>query len=102
MNTIEQVQQRIEGWHRILNHSDTLPAQAHRRNAQVYELVSYVNHITACYISENFHPINVYIERANIFMAENPDENIEYYSKIENYFKDLKLFLGNKASVTKL
>jgi hypothetical protein len=102
MSTIDQVQSRIEGWHRMLNHFDSLPDKPYRRNVAVYELVSYVNHTIACFTSENFYPIQIFIERARIYMKENPDENTEYYSKVESYFKDLELFLGDKASVTKL
>ena len=102
MNNIDQLQERIKGWHHILNHPDTLPDKAFRRNAQVYELTTYVNHVIACYLSEYFDPIKIMIDRARIHMKENPSKDIEYCSKIESYFKDLELFLGYKANVTKL
>ena len=75
---------------------------AFRRNVPVYELVSYVNHIVACYVCGNFDPINIFIDRARNYIEKNPVEDKDYYSKLECYFKDMELFLGNKASVTKL
>ena len=92
----------IEGWHKVLNHPDLLPEKAFRRNASIYELVSYVNNIIGCYSSENFGPIPLFIERARSHMSENPNEHEQYYSKVEGYLKDLKVFLGTKASVTNI
>jgi len=76
MDTANQVQDKIENWHKVLNHEDSLPTSAFRRNVAVYELVSYVNHIVACYVCGNFHPITIFIERARDYIEKNPVEQI--------------------------
>jgi len=102
MDTVNQVQDKIENWHKVLNHFESLPSKAFRRNVAVYELVSYVNHIVACYVCGNYHPIDLFIERAREYIEKNPVKDRDYYNKVESYFKDMELFLSNKASVTKL
>ena len=75
---------RIEAAHRRLNADDVLPALAHRRNAAVYPLVGYVNHVIGCYLSGNFAAIPLFIERARQHMAASPavPRTETYYTEV--------------------
>ena len=75
-----------------LNLPEYLPPYAYRRNYKHYELVSYVNNITGCCLSENFRTIKVLIERIRIFMEINPStaESRKYYELVNNYITQVE------------
>ena len=74
-----------------LNDKEYIPRMAYRRNSTVYTLVCYVNNITGCYISSNYSPILVFIERGRLYMEENKREELEiYYQLVKEYFEVLE------------
>lgn len=72
-----------------LNNKENIPPMAYRRNSPVYTLVCYVNNITGCYISSNYSPILVFIERSRLYMEENQKEELEMYYQLLNEYFDL-------------
>ncbi len=82
-----------------LNKTENVPNRCYRRNVSIYELVCYVNNITGCYISENFDPIPVFIERSKQFMEVNSNNEWEMYYHLANeYFEAIENSLGLKRS----
>ena len=73
-----------------------MPPKAHRRNVLIYELVSYVNHITGCYLSNDFKAIEIYIERSRIFIENNvaTEESSKYYELVDKYFSELEEWMN--------
>jgi len=81
---------QIEHLQRALNTHALLPDKALRRNSAIYELVCYVNNVIALNISENHSPIEIFIERAEMFMSENEAISPDYYQNVEEYFSLIK------------
>lgn len=80
-----------------LNHPDYVPYMAYRRDAKIHSLICYVNNITGCYVSENYKPISIFIERSRLYMDENKSEQNElkiYYRLVECYFLALEELLN--------
>jgi hypothetical protein len=75
---------RVDVLIRELNAEESLPRFAYRRNAPIYPLVCTVNGIIGCYLSNNKDVISVLVERARLFMADNPanDDNLRYYELV--------------------
>ena len=69
-----------------LNSTEFMPRMAFRRNVVIYELVSYVNHATGCYLSRNWKVLSLFIERANIFIEEHPanEDSMKYYELVDS------------------
>ena len=82
----------IEEFHNILNTMEVIPDKGYRRDNPVYELVSYVNNVIACVLSSNLKVAHLFMERAEIYIEENPPtlDAKEYYGLITNYFKSVK------------
>jgi hypothetical protein len=81
---------RIHDLQVSLNKPDNLPKRAYRRDFNIYELVCYVNNITACYISGNYAPIERLSQRAREYIDRNDcSENREYYDIVLEYLKEL-------------
>ena len=70
-----------------LNSAEYLPPKAYRRNFRYYELVSYVNNITGCYLSGNLKTISVLIDRIKYFTEQNPstEDTSKYYELVSEY-----------------
>jgi hypothetical protein len=81
-----------------LNAEEMLPPKAFRRDVLIYELVSYVNHITGCHISKNFKAIPIFIERARNFMETNPanSKSNKYYLLVTDYFLEIEQYVNEK------
>lgn len=77
----------IDELQKKLNSQEFVPARGYRRNVTIYSLVSYINNITGCYLSENSKPIVVFIDRARNHMTEYPptEEWREYYEMARSY-----------------
>lgn len=74
----------------MLNKPSNLPKKAYRRDFGTYELICYVNNITACYVSENYDPIEILSQRAKEYMDKNAcPENERYYGIVLEYLKEL-------------
>ena len=82
-----------------LNLDEYLPPKAYRRNFRHYELVSYVNNITGCYLSENFKTIKVLIERIENFMEINPsnEDSNKYYDLVNEYIAKIEEHLNEQS-----
>ena len=65
----------------LLNKEINLPLKAFRRNHRSYELVSYVNNITGCYLSKNYKSIPILLGRAL--------SHIELYAKGDESYSEL-------------
>jgi hypothetical protein len=74
-----------------------------RRDVRECELVSYVNNIVGCYLSDNYELILVFIERARFHMMDcEANENTGfYYNKVEDFLLDMEKFLDEKYSSLK-
>jgi hypothetical protein len=82
--TIQEIQAK-------LNTEQCLPRMAFRRDVSIYELVSYVNNITGCYISENYKPIYILVDRCKFFMECHKDSSYKsYYELVTEYINQLK------------
>jgi hypothetical protein len=96
--------ERLQAWFRVLNHTDSVPERGYRRDVREYALVSYVNNIIGCYLSENYKIIPVFIERAKNHMKDNKanEKTFAYYEKVSEFLNDMESFLSEKASVTNI
>lgn len=84
---------RIHRLQVMLNKPDNLPKKAYRRDFGIYELVCCVNNITACYISENYGPIEILSQRAKEYIdRDSCSENREYYDIVLEYLKEINGF----------
>lgn len=90
MNNRTDKPARIHRLQVMLNKPDNLPKKAYRRDFEIYELVCYVNNITACYISENYNPIEIFSQRAKEHIDRDAcSENREYYDIVLEYLKEV-------------
>lgn len=76
-----------------LNTEQFLPDKAFRRDVVVHELVSCVNHMIACCISENVKPLPVLVSRARAFFEDNTGivSNSDYFSKVYEFIEYLEV-----------
>jgi len=84
-----------------LNSEDVLPPQAYRRDKLNYSFVSYVNNVTGCYLSSNFKPIPVFIERALSSAEKSGSDCAEYRKLALEYFSLIVAALASNGSITK-
>jgi hypothetical protein len=54
----------IKRFHECLNSPRLVPEQCYRRNHGTYSLVHYVNQITGLFLSKNYAPIPIFLNRA--------------------------------------
>lgn len=75
---------RVDALIRELNAEENLPRLAYRRNALIYPLICTVNGIIGCYLSNKKDVIPVLVERAKLFIADNPAnyDNLRYYELV--------------------
>lgn len=77
---------KIKSLQLTLNKPENLPPKAYRRDSCAYELISYINNITGCYLSENLHPVSIFIDRARFYMDKNQKKEFStYYSLVYDY-----------------
>jgi hypothetical protein len=93
---------KLQAWFRVLNHEDSVPARGYRRDVREYALISYVNNIIGCYLSDNYHVIPIFIERARIHMKDHEanESTSAYYERVAQFLNDMESFISEKASVT--
>jgi|HubBroStandDraft_1064217.scaffolds.fasta_scaffold93504_2 hypothetical protein len=90
---------QIELLQKKLNSDEYLPPFAHRRNAKIYDLVSYVNNLTGCYLSGNFPCVLNYVERCRAYEVEHPFENEKvknYFSLVNSYIYLVELYISGE------
>ncbi len=70
-----------------LNDPAVLPPSGYRRNHRHYELVSYVNCLVGCRISDNAEGTTLFEERIRQFIAANPatSDTARYYDAVQEY-----------------
>jgi len=84
-----------------LNSEEVLPPQAFRRDKFNYSFISYVNNVTGCYLSNNFKPIPVFIERALNNTEDSGTDCAEYKKLAFEYFKLIVAYLLESGSLEK-
>ena len=74
-------------FHLILNSESLVPARSYRRNVVLFELVSYVNCLLGCVLSQRRDVVPVWIRRCRDFMAQNParPDWERYYVVVQDY-----------------
>ena len=77
----------------LLNKEINLPAKAFRRNHRSYELVSYANNITGCYLSKNYKSIPILLGRALSHIELYGKEDESYSELVSKYCHTMKKHL---------
>ena len=85
----------IEKYHQKLNSEEIIDGTYYRRNKAVYELVSYINHIVACYYSKNYHSMATFLCRAKKFISKYDGYPIEtsYRNILKDYLELIESFI---------
>ncbi|MHB9834694.1 hypothetical protein Q8F57_007645 [Paraburkholderia terrae] len=86
---INQLLQQIASLQLELNDERFLELRLYRRDTVIYELSSAVNHTIACWLSKNYRPVSILIERGRNFIRETPagrPEAVAYYALAEEFF----------------
>ena len=88
----------IELIQKQLNSKELSPRKGYRRDMAVYELICYVNNITGCYLSDNFEPIMIFIDRARIFIEDNEKDEVNriYFELVSKYLGLMAEYLDNQ------
>lgn len=91
-------------WIRIMNHDDSILTPGFQGSLPDYELCSFVNNMIACYLSNNFEVLPVFIKRARMHMGKYPprEQTRIYYERVNGFLNDLHSFLSHKASVSEI
>jgi len=98
---MQNLEIEIAEFQKRLNSAEVLPPQAFRRDKFNYAFVSYVNNVTGCYLSNNFKPIPVFIERALNNTEYSGTDCAEYKQLAFEYFKLIVTHLLNSGSIQK-
>lgn len=98
MNSTEK---EIYEYQTKLNAEDVLPPQAFRRDKFSYPFVSFVNNVTGCYLSKNYKPIPIFIERALNEAQQNYTDIKTYKSVAFEYFKLIIAYMIEKGIIKK-
>ena len=90
----------LADFHKQLNSFDVLPPRGFRRDCRYWPLVSYVNTVIACVLSENHKGIALFMERAGLFMEDNSGdaEAAGYCDFVEAYFTQVRAEFGIEKS----
>lgn len=82
----------ISYFHKRLNSPEFIPPYGYRRDKCNWELVSYVNTLVACVLSDNHKGVDLFIGRAKWYIENNPpnNETSDYYALAESYFEYIK------------
>lgn len=88
----------LERVQKALNSKEFSPRKGYRRDVSVYELVCYVNNIIGCYLSGNFEPIKIFINRARVYIDDNEKNEInrEYFELVNRYLSLMEEYLETK------
>ena len=93
--------EEIEKYHTKLNSSDLIDETYYRRNHINYELICYINHIVACYYSNNFETMALFYLRSKKILDSHRGNAIEqkYRRIIDDYLSVIYKFLNTKDAV---
>lgn len=79
----KEARRNIKLFHQCLNSPRLAPEQCYRPSSGTYVLVNYVNQITGLFLSKNYHPIPIFLERAlNELKKANPEKVSDPYRKM--------------------
>ncbi len=95
------MREKLEIYHKKLNHKDNVPNTAYRRNDIDYPLVCYVNNIIGVYLSSNFDIIPIFIDRAYEYISVRSEKNEDkpYYQLILEYLAVMTEFILTQETV---
>jgi hypothetical protein len=82
----------LSRFHLILNSEGVVPALAYRRNKVIFELVSYVNCLMGCVLSQRRDVVPLWIRRCKLFLEQNPAQPDweKYYGVVQNYIAEVE------------
>lgn len=85
----------IKLFQQCLNSPRLVPEQCYRPASHTYMLVNYVNQITGLFLSKNYHPIPIFLQRANNELGRvNPEKVSDPYRQIVlSYLAQMAYFL---------
>lgn len=89
------MEKKIIEYQELLNRSDVVSEECFRRNHIAYPLISYVNNVTALFISRNFKTVPIFLDRAvkEIDKIENKVNISLYTSIVLPYLEVISLYL---------
>jgi hypothetical protein len=85
--------------HQILNSEGVVPGIAYRRNKVIFELVSYVNCLVGCVLSQRRDVVPLFVERCRSFMDSHPatPDYEKYYDVVLRYIAGVERVFGSTA-----
>ena len=85
--------------HQILNSEGVVPGIAYRRNKVIFELVSYVNCLIGCVLSQRRDVVPLFAERCRFFMDSHPaaPDYEKYYAMVRGYIAEVERVFGSTA-----
>ena len=97
---IRELNEKIDGFHKTLDHRDIVPEGCYRRNNLHHRLICYINNIIGLYLSSDFDSIPIFISRAYkevIFITENFEELCQ--KKCEKHLLSRRLRNGKNRRI---
>ncbi len=97
-----RIRREISKFHKVLNHSEVIPAQAFKRNSIAYEFVTHINHIITLFICTNYELIPFQIKRACRSLNSISDmPAYEGYLEIAlNYLRNMIFFVSKYTEIS--
>src|SRR4051812_6827421 len=82
----------LSRFHLILNSEELVPAMGYRRNAVIFELVSYVNCLLGCVLSQRRDVLPLWIKRCRAFLEQHPAQadSAKYYAVVQDYIAEVE------------
>ena len=80
----------------LLNREEILPATGYRRNKVIFELVTYVNCLIGCVLSERRDAVPLFVRRCRAFLKDNAPagEFDSYYASVRSYIAQVEQAFG--------
>ena len=79
----------LSRFHQTLNSEELVPAGAYRRNKVIFELVSSVNCLLGCVLSQRRDLVPLWIRRCKYFIEQHPAQ-----PDWENYYVAVQSYIG--------
>jgi hypothetical protein len=82
----------LSRFHLILNSEELVPVMAYRRNKVIFELVSCVNCLLGCVLSQRRDVLPLWIQRCRAFLEQHPapPEWAKYYAVVQDYIAEVE------------
>lgn len=93
MPTSKQLE--IEKYHQQLNSPVLIDGSYYSSNRDAFELMTYINHVIACYYAKNFLAMTVFLCRAKKFLDVGDTSSIrsEYLAMAKQYLDLVQLYI---------